>query len=111
MQTPYILDLNAGLKQVLNDGTLAYVYGLDLVSQQTGIYEEYPLRDTLGSVRQVTDQSSAITGSRNYELYGSLLSVSGEGAKVLRNAGRNNFSERWPMSKPGSPAIHWNSVC
>jgi RHS repeat-associated protein len=78
VQTPYILDLNAGLTQVLNDGTTAYVYGLDLVSQQTGIYEEYPLRDALGSVRQMTDQSSAIMGYKSFEPYGSLLASSGE---------------------------------
>jgi RHS repeat-associated protein len=78
VQTPYILDLNAGLTQVLNDGTTAYVYGLDLVSQQTGIYEEYPLRDALGSVRQMTDQSSAITGYKSFEPYGSVLASSGE---------------------------------
>jgi RHS repeat-associated protein len=87
VQTPYILDLNAGLTQVLNDGMTAYVYGLDLVSQQTGIYEEYPLRDALGSVRQVTDQSSAITGSRNYEPYGSVLSSSGEESMAYGFAG------------------------
>ncbi|MHC1781850.1 MAG: RHS repeat domain-containing protein [Anaerolineaceae bacterium] len=78
VQTPYILDLNAGLTQVLNDGTSAYVYGLDLVSQQTGINEEYPLRDALGSVRQMTDQSSAITGYKSFEPYGSLLTSSGD---------------------------------
>ncbi|MHC1781852.1 MAG: RHS repeat domain-containing protein [Anaerolineaceae bacterium] len=78
VQTPYILDLNAGLTQVLNDGTTSYVYGLDLVSQQTGIYEEYPLRDALGSVRQMTDQSSAITGYKSFEPYGSALDASGE---------------------------------
>jgi RHS repeat-associated protein len=78
VQTPYLLDLNAGLTQVLNDGTRAYVYGLDLVSQQTGINEEYPLRDELGSVRQVTDQSSAITGYKSYEPYGEVLTSSGE---------------------------------
>jgi hypothetical protein len=36
---------------------------LDLISQQNGIYEKYPLRNKLGSMRQMTDQSSAITSS------------------------------------------------
>jgi RHS repeat-associated protein len=48
------------------------------VSQQTGIYEEYPLRDALGSVRQMTDQSSAITGYKSYEPYGEVLSSAGQ---------------------------------
>jgi hypothetical protein len=65
------------LTVVLFDGTTAYVYGLDLVSQQTGIYEEYPLRDAFGSIRQVTDQSSAITGYKSYEPYGDVLTSSG----------------------------------
>jgi RHS repeat-associated protein len=51
---------------------------LDLISQQTGINEEYPLRDALGSVRQMTDQSSAITGYKSFEPYGSVLVSSGE---------------------------------
>jgi YD repeat-containing protein len=50
VQTPYILDLNAGLTQVLNDGTTAYVYGLKLVSQSDGIYDDFPLQDGLGPV-------------------------------------------------------------
>ncbi|MHC1781848.1 MAG: hypothetical protein AB9891_03610 [Anaerolineaceae bacterium] len=66
------------MKRVLSDGDHEYAYGLELVSQQTGIYEEYPLRDALGSVRQMTDQSSAITGYKGYEPYGSLLASSGE---------------------------------
>jgi hypothetical protein len=60
--TPYCRDLNADLPQILNDGTTSYVYGLDLVNEQVGIYEEYPLRDALESVCQMTDQPSAITG-------------------------------------------------
>ncbi len=60
VQPPYILDLNAELTQVLFDGTTAYIFGLDLVSHQTGINEEYPLRDALGSIRQVTDPGSIL---------------------------------------------------
>jgi hypothetical protein len=111
-QTPYILDLNAGLTQVLNDGTRSYVYGLDLISQQTGINEEYPLRDALGSIRQMTDQSSAITGYKSYEPYGEVLTSSGEehtpygytgewtdasGMQYLRTRYYAPYHNRWKM--------------
>ncbi len=75
------------MTQVLSDGEHEYVYGLDLLSQSDGIYEDYPLRDALGSVRQVTDPSSGILGSRNYEPYGSILSASGEDPTTYGYAG------------------------
>lgn len=85
--TTYVLDLNAGLTQVLHDGESSYVYGYDLVSLQTGPLEQYPLRDALGSVRQLTEQSSAITMFKTYEPYGSVQSTSGEAELAYGFAG------------------------
>jgi len=65
--TQYTLDLNAGLTQVLNDGTTTYTYGLGRSSQQSGTTPEYFLGDALGSVRQLTDQTGAITYSAAYD--------------------------------------------
>ena len=47
--TNYTLDLNAGLTQVLSDGTTTYTYGLGRISQQSGSTPEYFLSDALGS--------------------------------------------------------------
>jgi RHS repeat-associated protein len=75
----YTLDLNAGLTQVLSDGTTSYTYGLGRISQQSGNAPEYFLGDALGSVRQLTDQTGAITYAASYDPYGVVTQVSGEG--------------------------------
>ena len=56
----YTLDLNAGLTQVLDDGTTSYTYGLGRNSQ-TNTTTDYFLGDALGSVRQLTSQSGQVT--------------------------------------------------
>jgi RHS repeat-associated protein len=66
----YTLDLNTGLTQVLSDGTTTYTYGLGRISQQLGSTPEYFLGDALGSVRQLTSQSGAVTYAASYDPYG-----------------------------------------
>ena len=67
----YTLDLNAGLTQVLDDGTTNYTYGLGRIAQSSIVNQQseiaYFLGDALGSVRQMTDQSGAITYARTYD--------------------------------------------
>ncbi len=75
--TNYILDLNAGLTQVLSDGTNTYTYGLVRISQQRGGTPDYFLSDALGSVRQMTDQTGAITYTQMYDPYGMVTATSG----------------------------------
>ena len=67
--TQYTLDLNAGLTQVLDDGTNIYTYGIGRVAQ-ADTSTEYFLGDALGSVRQLTDASGAITLAKSYAPYG-----------------------------------------
>jgi RHS repeat-associated protein len=66
----YTLDLNAGLTQVLADGTNTYLYGLDRIAETQGTTREYYLGDALDSVRQITNDGGTITLARNYEPYG-----------------------------------------
>ncbi len=65
----YTLDLNAGLTQVLDDGTNTYLYGNGRISQ-TGNSTEYFLGDALGSVRQLTNEAAEVTLTKAYEPYG-----------------------------------------
>ena len=74
--TNYTLDLNAGLTQVLADGTNSYLYGNGRISQ-TNTVTEYFLSDALGSVRQLTNASGAITYAKGYDPYGVVTSTSG----------------------------------
>jgi hypothetical protein len=53
--TQYTLDLNAGLTQVLQDGTNTYLYGVSRIAQYDASSPQYFLGDALGSVRQLVD--------------------------------------------------------
>jgi len=76
----YTLDLNAGLTQVLNDGTSAYVYGAGRIAQTNGTSTEYFLGDALGSVRQLSNSQSNITLAKSYQPYGGVMNSAGSGA-------------------------------
>ncbi|MEK7784430.1 MAG: RHS repeat-associated core domain-containing protein, partial [Chloroflexota bacterium] len=71
--TNYTLDLNAGLTQVLADGTSTYLYGAGRIGEKQASGFVYHLPDALGSVRQLTNASAAVTLARSYEPYGSVL--------------------------------------
>jgi RHS repeat-associated protein len=75
--TTYTLDLNAGLTQVLSDGTNTYLYGNGRIAQENTATDYY-LSDALGSVRQMTDGSGAVTYAASYSPYGEVLSSAGE---------------------------------
>jgi YD repeat-containing protein len=68
--TTYLLDLAAGLTQVLSDGSLDYLYGLDRIAQANGANAAYFLGDALGSVRQLVDGNGAITLAKSYDPFG-----------------------------------------
>jgi RHS repeat-associated protein len=75
--TQYTPDLNAGLTQVLSDGTNTYLYGVGRIAQYTTYSTDYFLGDALGSVRQLADHTGVTTLSRNYEPYGEVLNSAG----------------------------------
>jgi RHS repeat-associated protein len=79
--TTYVLDLNAGLTQVLSDGTNTYLYGNGRIAQE-GLTTDYFLTDALGSVRQLANVSGAVTLARSYEPYGSVMSSAGGGTSI-----------------------------
>ena len=74
--TQYVLDLNAGLTQVLNDGENSYVYGLGRISQ-TNTTTEYFLGDALGSVRQLSMTNGEISLAQSYDPYGNVTYTAG----------------------------------
>ncbi len=74
--TQYVLDLNAGLTQVLSDGENSYVYGLGRISQ-TNTTTEYFLGDALGSVRQLSMTDGEIPLAQSYDPYGVVTYAAG----------------------------------
>lgn len=75
--TNYLLDTAGGLSQVLVDGTNAYLYGLERISQSDANSKEYYLGDTLGSVRQLVNTNGTVVMSRSYEPYGTAYNEMG----------------------------------
>jgi RHS repeat-associated protein len=84
--TTYTLDLNAGLTQVLDDGTNAYVYGVGRIAQ-VNAGTEYFLGDALGSVRQIVDANTEITLSKAYDPYGNVTYSAGSGTSPFAFTG------------------------
>jgi YD repeat-containing protein len=80
--TSYTLDLNAGLTQVLSDGTNTYTYGVGRIAQTDASSTEYFLGDALGSVRQLVDENPEIVLTEAYDPYGNVISSSGNGSSV-----------------------------
>ena len=85
--TDYVLDINAGLTQVLQDNTNKYVYGNQRISQIAETQTGYFLPDALGSMRQMTDPSADLTLARTYDPYGNVVSSSGAGETVYGYTG------------------------
>ena len=86
MTTNYALDLNAGLTQVLADGTNTYFYCLGRIGQQ-GEEWAYHLPDALGSVRQLVHPAGAVSYAQNFEPYGEVLAGFGDKASSYGFAG------------------------
>jgi RHS repeat-associated protein len=80
--TTFTTDLNSGLTQVLSDGTYDYLYGNGRIAQvNTGTPNtEYFLTDALGSVRQLTNATGAVTLAKAYDPYGVVNMSSGAGS-------------------------------
>lgn len=89
----YLLDLNAGLTQVLTDTTTTYLYGLSRLAQFTSTVTSYFLPDALGSVRQLTNRSGAVTLAKGYEPYGTVLNSSGSGSSAYGYTGEQMWME------------------
>ncbi len=84
--TTYTLDLNAGLTQILNDGTNTYLYGVDRIAQ-VNTSTEYFLGDALGSVRQITNTNGNITLTKSYAPYGEVMASAGSGTSPFAYTG------------------------
>lgn len=85
--THFVLDQAAGLTQVLEDGTNAYLYGDGRIGQFGATDSEYYLSDALGSVRQLADENGDITLTKSYEPYGEILSTGGSGSSAYGYTG------------------------
>ena len=85
--TQYSLDLNAGLTQLLSDGTNTWLYGTSRIGEEQPGGFAYHLPDALGSVRQMADGSAGVTLAQNFEPFGSVMATAGSGDSVFGYVG------------------------
>jgi RHS repeat-associated protein len=86
--TTYVLDLNAGLTQVLAAAGNAYLHGNDRIGEEQAAGWVYHLGDALGSVRQLVDASASVSLARSYEPFGDPLSSVGTGTSIFQFTGQ-----------------------
>jgi RHS repeat-associated protein len=78
--TTFVMDLASGLTQALSDGAQDYIYGNGRIAQVNGTDTEYFLSDALGSVRQLTDSTGAVTLAQGYDPFGAINYTAGSAA-------------------------------
>ncbi|MBN1149235.1 MAG: RHS repeat-associated core domain-containing protein, partial [Anaerolineales bacterium] len=126
----YVLDIAAGLTQVLADEEYAYLYGVGRISQHGAGSTDFFLGDALGLVRQLADEEGEVRLTRSYRPYGEAVSgvgegetsygfagewVDGSGLVFLRaryyapQNGRFISKDTWPGDYSGPYSLHkWN---
>jgi hypothetical protein len=62
--TNFAWDWASGIPEMLSDGNNLYLVSYDTVGYWDGNDWAYYLPDALGSIRQTTDDTGAVTGSR-----------------------------------------------
>jgi RHS repeat-associated protein len=80
--TPFLWDREAGLPEVVDDGTRVYlqVGGGELAAIDSGTSDAtYPLPDALGSARASTDGSGSVIATADWDIWGNLRASSGAG--------------------------------
>jgi RHS repeat-associated protein len=91
--TTYLWDRQSGLPLLVDDGSRSYLHAgvvqaeIDPMNAAT-----YHLSDALGSVRGLTDQAGAVTGSADYDVFGAVRASSGAGS-VFGFAGEQRDAE------------------
>jgi RHS repeat-associated protein len=77
--TPYLWNSQGGVPTLVNDGPNTYLQSQGGVQEQVGSSDNttYPLADTLGSIRTITDSTGSVVGTASYDAYGAVRSSSG----------------------------------
>jgi RHS repeat-associated protein len=93
--TTYAWDAAASLPVIIqettNGATTSYVYGLDLLSMSDDSdVTRYFLQDGLGSTTGLTDETGAVIGTFDYDVFGALRGQTGDADTDWRFTGEQN---------------------
>jgi RHS repeat-associated protein len=76
----YLVDRQAGLPEVVDDGTSAYLHAGGVLGSVGGSSATYALTDALGSVRGLADGSGDLVGTASYGAFGETRTATGQGS-------------------------------
>jgi RHS repeat-associated protein len=85
--TTFTWDVNAGIPQVLDDGTFKYVHGLGRISEVGPGTTHYYLPDGLGSTMGLVDASGASVNTYSDDVFGGIRSQTGSQSNEYQFAG------------------------
>ena len=86
--TEYAWDATAALPVVIDDETLRYVYGLDLIAAIDATDDEtYFSYDGLGSTTDLTDDTGAVVATYQYDVFGAVRASTGSSDNVFQFTG------------------------
>jgi RHS repeat-associated protein len=97
--TRYINDQARSLVQVLAETDVngvtqkSYTYGNDLISMKTAYSKSYYHYDGLGSVRNLTNSTCAVTADYTYDGFGNLITSTGVSENNYGFTGEQQFAE------------------
>jgi RHS repeat-associated protein len=90
----YVWDLNASLPVILQDTAgNRYIYGLDLLTRIDGTDEEWYLDDGLGSTTGLADDTGAVTGAYEYDVFGAVRTHTGDATEWSYTGEQNDPTE------------------
>ncbi|MGA3117303.1 MAG: RHS repeat-associated core domain-containing protein [Syntrophobacteraceae bacterium] len=85
----YTWDRQAALPRILGDGTSYFIYGTGFIplEQVNGSTVNFYHTDQLGSIRMLTDSTGAQAATYTYDVYGNLVSSTGQASNPFGYAG------------------------
>jgi len=87
-------DVSTSIPQVIDDGTLDYVYGIGRISQISSTdVTYYYLTDGLGSTVALTDSTGAVVNSYEYDIFGDVRASTGSQANEFKFTGEQVDSD------------------
>jgi RHS repeat-associated protein len=86
--TTFTWDIASSIPQVIDDGTLDYVYGLGRIAKvKSDDTTHYYLTDGLGSTMKLVQSDGDVENSYEYDVFGAVRSSSGSEANAFRFTG------------------------
>ena len=99
--TTFTWDVNLPIPQVIDDGTLKYVYGLGRIAQVGAGGTFYYLADGLGSTMALVNSAGAVVNSYEYDVFGAVRDSTGSEPNEFKFTGG-----KWETRQRGATLVN-----